>query len=412
MARRIEVELTSTRDDGTWTWRAAGARQPKGSLDGSLLPPGAKVGDVVRADAEFALDGITILSVLPPKEARPEPERLEVTGSRRFEGGVTTQLAPTGRSGRREREGERGDGRGPRDRADRGLRPSRGERADRGPRRDARPSGSSGDRRPERAERRPRKDRPAPPPRPRSKRLKAGRAHRNALLASVPEQHRPLTEQLLRGGIPAVRQAVERFNTALRAEGRPTLAEGPLLDVAEALMNHVRLAEWRDRADAALAGADEIDLRDLRSVVVAADGVARDDETRALSAQLRDALNRRVEVEQREWLREITENLDEGRTIRALRLSSRPPKAGTPFPADLAARLASATAEALSADTGPERYATILEALALSPVRLQVTPVGVPERPGEALLAAVRQHADKLPQVAGAFGLTPTTPTT
>lgn len=221
----------------------------------------------------------------------------------------------------------------------------------------------------------------------------------------MPEQHRPLTEQLLRGGIPTVRQSVQKFNTALQAEGRPTLAEGPLLDVAEKLMTHVRLAEWRDRADAALAGAEEIDLRDLRSVVVAADSVARDDETRALSQQLRDALNSRVELEQREWLKEIVENLDEGRTIRALRLSSRPPKAGTPFPTDLAARLAAATAEGLTSDTGSDRYATILEALALSPVRLQVTPLGVPERPGDTLLAAVRQHADKLPQVAAAFGL-------
>ena len=33
----MEIELTSTRPDGTWTWRAAGARQPKGELDGGLL---------------------------------------------------------------------------------------------------------------------------------------------------------------------------------------------------------------------------------------------------------------------------------------------------------------------------------------------------------------------------------------
>ena len=37
MARRIEIELTSARPDGTWTWRAAGAREPKGVLDGKLL---------------------------------------------------------------------------------------------------------------------------------------------------------------------------------------------------------------------------------------------------------------------------------------------------------------------------------------------------------------------------------------
>ena len=38
MSRRLEIELTSERPDGTWTWRAAGARQPKGEMDGTLLP--------------------------------------------------------------------------------------------------------------------------------------------------------------------------------------------------------------------------------------------------------------------------------------------------------------------------------------------------------------------------------------
>ena len=68
MSRRIEVELTSQRDDGTWTWRAAGAKQPKGSLDGTLLYDGASVGDVCRADADFEIDGIFVTSVLPPRD--------------------------------------------------------------------------------------------------------------------------------------------------------------------------------------------------------------------------------------------------------------------------------------------------------------------------------------------------------
>ncbi|MEY4373107.1 MAG: hypothetical protein RL219_1876, partial [Actinomycetota bacterium] len=50
MSRRIEIELTSTRPDGTWTWRAAGAREPKGVLSSDVLPSGAKVGDVLKVD--------------------------------------------------------------------------------------------------------------------------------------------------------------------------------------------------------------------------------------------------------------------------------------------------------------------------------------------------------------------------
>jgi len=37
MTHRLEIELTSNRDDGTWTWRAAGARQPKGVLNAGLI---------------------------------------------------------------------------------------------------------------------------------------------------------------------------------------------------------------------------------------------------------------------------------------------------------------------------------------------------------------------------------------
>ena len=93
MSRRIEVELTSEREDGSWTWRAAGARQPRGVLDGSLLYQGAKAGDVVRADADFEVDGIFITAVLPPKAGgRREPERLEVIGPSRPQEGVTTSL--------------------------------------------------------------------------------------------------------------------------------------------------------------------------------------------------------------------------------------------------------------------------------------------------------------------------------
>src|SRR3954471_12744446 len=131
MPRRIELELTSERPDGTWTWRAAGAREPRGELDASLLPGGAKVGDVLRVEADVTIDGISILSVLPPKGERTEPERIEIVGPPRDFTPVTSTLV-----GKGERD------RGPR--RDRGDRPPRGDRPDRGdrpprPRRDDRP---------------------------------------------------------------------------------------------------------------------------------------------------------------------------------------------------------------------------------------------------------------------------------
>ena len=104
MSRRIEVELTSQQDDGNWTWRAAGAKQPKGVVDGALLYDGVSVGDVVRADADFEIDGIFVTNVMPPKgrSGRPVDERIELLDSGGQFEAVTTQLA----KGRRGGEGD------------------------------------------------------------------------------------------------------------------------------------------------------------------------------------------------------------------------------------------------------------------------------------------------------------------
>src|ERR1700730_1501905 len=114
MSRKIDIELTSARGDGTWTWRVAGAKQPKGVLDGGLLPAGSKVGDVLRAEAEFELEGTIITSVAQPPGKRPDPERLQLLSDTRPFEGVTTSLVP------------KGGGHPRRDREDRGPRPDRG----------------------------------------------------------------------------------------------------------------------------------------------------------------------------------------------------------------------------------------------------------------------------------------------
>ena len=406
MARRIEIELTSTRPDGTWTWRAAGAKLPKGELNGTLLFDGAKAGDVVKADADFMLDGIEIIAVLPPKGARREPERIEVIGTPRKNDDqlVTTTLAP------KQKREDRGDRRPRRD-GDSTNRPRRD--GDSRPQRERRPrtDGETGSERgAARTERPARPARTAPEPKPKPKRLRAGRVHRDAVLATLPEEHKPIADQLLRGGIPAVRTALEKQNETNRAEDRPEINPAPLLALAEQLQPALRVADWRDKAEAALAGADELDLRDLRSVVVAADDAARDEETRELATQLRAALASRVEAEHGAWITEVTETLAAGRTVRALRVSSRPPKAGAPFPAELGSRLATAAAAALTAETASDRYATVLDALAFSPVRSQVTPLGIPAEPTDALRVVVTKLASRLPAIAALFGIEPPAP--
>jgi hypothetical protein len=392
VAVRLEIELTSSRDDGTWTWRAAGARQPKGVLDGGVLPTGAKVGDILRVDAEQNIDGIIVTHVLPSKAKSPEPERIQQI-ARPVEGPMVSSSVT-----RRDRpEGRR--------RPARGERPARGGDDDRGrgERREPReprpaPARRSG----------PRPARPAPeerPPRPRPKRLHAGRAHRDALVASLPPEQVPIAEQLLKGGIPAVRQALQAQSDQATAAGGPAINAQPLVTLAEELLPRLKAAEWRDRAEAALDQADEVGLRDLRAVVAGADSVARDTESRELAAKLRDALGRRSAAELESWVGEVTSALDDGRVVRALRISGRPPEAGARVPVDVAGRLSDAAGAALASDVAPDRWAAVLDAVASSPVRTTVKPAGLPAEPGEALLASARQAAAKVPALAPLLGI-------
>ena len=152
---------------------------------------------------------------------------------------------------------------------------------------------------------------------------------------------------------------------------------------------------------------DELDLRDLRSVVNAAGDAGRDEEARALASQLREALANRVEKEHAAWLAELAETVQAGRVVRALRLSSRPPKAGAPIPGDVATQLAEATAASLTDETGPDRWATVLDALAYSPVRRRVIPQSLPTKLSPDLRTTIARLASRLPEIAHIFDIEP-----
>ncbi|HKY16636.1 MAG TPA: hypothetical protein VJM33_17050, partial [Microthrixaceae bacterium] len=316
-------------------------------------------------------------------------ERIEIAGRPTPDQLVSTSLAP------------KRDKRGGRDRdRDRGPRGDRDRDADRGDR--GRPRSHEGARRPAR----PRPPDLVLPERPKPKRLRAGRTHRNAALEALPPEQRPIAEQVLQGGVPAVRLAVDKQNEQQREQGLPLVKGDELLAMAETLVPVMRGAEWLDKAESALAIIDEIDLRDLRSVVVAGDA-ARGEEGRELVQQLRDGLSRRVDEEHAAWLDELRLTLAADRSVRALRLSSRPPKAGAPLPTDLAQRLAAAAAASLTAETTVDRWTTVLDALSTSPVRTAVTPASIPDPVPEALTQAVTEFAAKLPNIAELFGIDP-----
>jgi hypothetical protein len=150
MPNRLDIELTSVRGDGSYTWRAAGARQPKGVIDSKILADNAKVGDVLRVEAEVEIDGITILAVLPPKEKATPSGRIELLASSKSVPAVTTVLLSEGGRGGDRRDlldsPRRGGRTGSRDRPARG-----GERPDaRRPQPAAGALEAAGERRPER----------------------------------------------------------------------------------------------------------------------------------------------------------------------------------------------------------------------------------------------------------------------
>jgi hypothetical protein len=205
----------------------------------------------------------------------------------------------------------------------------------------------------------------------------------------------------------AVRTRLKAENEKATTEGRATMPEASVLQLAEKLLPQLRVAEWYDRAEAAKKLAGDIDLRDLRSVVAASDDpmVARDKGTRALADELRELLRTRQEEELQLWFGDVDAALAIGRVIRALRLSSQPPKAGVPFPAEISRRLVDSANATLTPVETAERWIAVLEAAAFSPIHLLIAPMGLPENITDDLTATVRRLAPAIPQVAALFGI-------
>ena len=408
MPRRIDIELTSASSDGSWTWRAAGALKPKGTVDGSILHDGASVGDVVKVEAEQMLDGMEILSVVKSRDKNESRGLMELLpDDKPFEAVIETKA----KRGRGERSGgndREGRGRG-RDGDDRGGRPARdGDK--RGSGRDANKSGSGRD-----ADKRERSDRPkkphfeAPPEvpqRPKPKRLRPGKARTQEVLASVPEEQRPIAELALQG-MGAVRTRVKEENTKLKADGKPEMPESSVTKMAEDMLPKLRVADWLDRAEAAQRQMQHLDLRDLRSVVAASADpmVARDESTRVIADELKASLVTKQSEEMTNWLEDVDTALTVGRVIRALRLSSQPPKAGVMFPPQLAKRLGEAATNSLLPEDSGDRWSAVLEAAAFSPVRALVTPTVAPTTIDDELKKTTLRLGPLLPQIAALLGI-------
>ena len=376
----MEIELTSKRDDGTWTWRAAGAKLPKGSLAENLLDGDASIGDVIRVETEQFVDGISVTSVLSSREKKSAPELLEIVGSGKDEPLVTSNL--------KKKKGDR-----------------RQKRSERSPR-----ASKDSDRKKPTRDKKPLKRSRNHSPASTGKRLKQKHVHRDAIIASLPEEMRLFSRQLSQKGIAGIRSVIEKQNEVAQSAGEPPIPPELLLKLAEQLQPQLRTAEWRDKADAALEGINKIDLRDLRSVVVASDAAAKDSETRDLANQLKDGLADRIESEHAKWVSSVEAALQEDRIVRALRLSSHPPKAGAPLSEELLSSLTQGANGNLTEDTYEDRWVTVLDAVALSPVRERVTPQSLPKEPSQKLIEVITELSMKIPSIAALFGISPVPP--
>jgi len=237
------------------------------------------------------------------------------------------------------------------------------------------------------------------------KRLEPVTTNRNAALAELRPEQLPVAEQLLRGGLPAVRRAIEEQNVRCRAEDRAEISPEPLLAMAEELLPSITLATWKDRAVTVRNAGKDAPLREMRSVVAGASSVTLDDEARGLLTALRETLDARVTALREAWLGRIGAALDSDRVTDAARFSSQPPEPSARLPAELAVRLATAASTAMSPELAEERWIELLEAVMESPVRRTVKPTGLPRDPSEELLNAARRAAGAVPEIARLLGL-------
>ncbi len=394
MSRRIDIEITSCRSDGSWTWRAAGALQPKGVVNEMPLPGDAKVGTVLRAEVDTDLDGVWVRQLMPAKTSSPKAATLEITGTKQ-DGKVTVQLAPKGRDRskpRRDRDDRRppvGNG-GPRrtspggptlpeNESGRPKRPHR-EAALKNITQDASPDATlqeiEGTESLHARERKPFRKAPQTT-KPRAVRLVPQHKHLDALYQKLSAEEIPVAEKLAAGGMPTLRRALQQEKDLAKQEGRLGLSEDGILQIAERILSDVKEAVWRDRADAAILILDRISLRDLRAVVSQA--VPRDDEGRGLLQQLRTSLSERLEKLRNKWEADITHSLETNKILQALRLSAKPPEPTARLTAVLATRLAESVSNAMTSEVSPERWVALVEAAAASPVKRLIKPIGIPD---------------------------------
>jgi RNase H-fold protein (predicted Holliday junction resolvase) len=223
------------------------------------------------------------------------------------------------------------------------------------------------------------------------------------MLATLSAEQIPVAEQLLRGGIAAVRTAIAEQNKTLQSQSRPTIDPTLIERMAEDLVGRTALAFWKDRAAGAIGAGKELKLRDLRAVVTSAKTISHDDESRAMLKDLQSSLNDRIEHMRKVWNEKLSTALAGNNLKETLTLIARPPDVSTRVSAEDAAKIVGAVSEALNASQEPSVWNELVTLTVETSIRRQVKPSGIPAN--ETSKAVAIKNAGAIPELAKLLGM-------
>ena len=227
--------------------------------------------------------------------------------------------------------------------------------------------------------------------------------HRNALLATLSPEQLPVAEQLLRGGMPAVRAAVAEQNKNATTQGRPTIDPLTIDRIAEELLGKTNLALWKDRAAGAVGAGRELRLRDLRAVVTSAKTVSLDEGSRVQLKELQATLTTRLDLLRTQWTDKLDAAVAAKNVPEALRLVARPPDMSTRVTGEMASRVVAITSEALTAEQNVPLWTEIVNLAADTSIRRNVKPQGIPL--DDSCKALAIKNAGAIPEFAKMLGM-------
>jgi hypothetical protein len=209
----------------------------------------------------------------------------------------------------------------------------------------------------------------------------------------------------MRGGLPAVRTAIAEQNARAAAAGNPETPVDATLKIAEDILPRLRVATWLDRAEAAIEVANDVSLKDLRSIVAAADRSAKNPQVTELVAKLTDVLTSRTRLETEKWQSEVAEALEQNRLVRALRLAAKLPDSSAKLPTEVTQRMVASCNEEMNAETPSDRWMVLIDAVAQSPIRRQVQPRSLPTDATPELIEFAKENAGRIPALAALTGV-------